>query len=51
MNLEALEVASLVEILAKGSSNDMCRNELRSDESLLEACVCTTTIDGCYMFP
>lgn len=48
VNLEALEAASLVEILAKGSSNDECRNEFRLDDSLLETCVCTFSSVGCY---
>lgn len=39
MNLEAVEVASMIEILAKGSSIETCKNELLLDASLLETTV------------
>lgn len=35
MDLEAMEVTGLVEILAKSSSNDVCHRELCPDEDLL----------------
>lgn len=35
IDLEAVEVSGLVEILAKNSSNDVCRHELYLDKELL----------------
>ena len=34
MDLEAVEVSGLVELLAKGSSNDDCRKQLHMSENL-----------------
>ena len=39
MDLEAMEVSGLVEILAKSSSGDVCHKELFMDDSLLVATI------------
>lgn len=41
MDLEAMEVSGLVEILAKSSSGDVCHKELFMDDSLLVATIGT----------
>ncbi len=58
MDLEAMEVAGLIEILAKSSSGDVCHRELFLDDNLLVATIGTcivfssiSNVDDFFIFP